>query len=141
MENNKWMKIRKIFWFQVKYNIFFQLIQTVYSWVVEGELYHLLTQASQVVQWDLLNQILIQIQLCALHPTHHLQVYIFFTECSIPKMSTYTGLFDELILKIYFKRKRFVEFERMKRSKVIFMLDIFKHFTVWKSSNWRWRAF
>ena len=36
-------------------------------------------------------------------------------------------------LKIYFKRKRFVEFERMKRSVAVFMHDILKYFIVFKA--------
>ena len=34
-------------------------------------------------------------------------------------------------LKIPFKRKKFVDFESLKRSVAVLMLDIVKHFTVW----------
>ena len=42
----------------------------------------------------------------------------------------YSKLIRPLPIKIYFKRKRFAEFERMKRSVAFFMLDIVKDFTV-----------
>ena len=48
---------------------------------------------------------------------------------------------DFYFLNIYFKRKRFVKFECMKRSVAVFNINLVKHFIIWKSSNWRWTAF
>ena len=39
-----------------------------------------------------------------------------------------TRINDFYFFKIYFKRQRFAEFERMKNSVVVFILDIVKHF-------------